>query len=192
MLDRADAAWERERGNIERDRLRTVAGDFRTFRTARSFRLALIAVNTFLLAEDDAARLAVLATMREHLLPGGIATVEVGTPSAAELARYDRRLLHEWLREDPETGEQVTKTISADYDADDETIELTQVFEWTPARGGPVGRVTQVDLLHLLSAEHLARLAAAAGFGEIQLWGDHLSIPYGPGSQRAILEARLV
>jgi SAM-dependent methyltransferase len=192
MLARADAAWERERGALDRDRLRTMAGDFRTFRTTRSFRLALIAVNTFLLAEDDETRLAILATMREHLLPGGIAAVEVGTPSAAELARYDRRLLHEWSREDPETGEQVSKIISADYDADDETLELTQVFEWTAPHGGPVGRVTQVDLLHLLSAEHLGLLARAAGFDEVRLWGDHLSIPYGPGSQRAILEARLV
>ena len=92
---------------------RVVAGDFYDFRTEARFRLALIAVNTFLIAEDDEARLAILTTMRRSLRPGGIAAVEVGTPDEAELTRFDGRRQHEWLRIDPETGEEVTKTISA-------------------------------------------------------------------------------
>ncbi len=192
MLTRAQRAWEEARGAGDADRLTTAVGDFRTFRCERRFGLALMAVNTFLLAPDDESRLAILGTMREHLRPGGVAAVEVGTPGEEELSRYDRRLQHEWLRTDPETGEQVSKSISADYDAADETILLTQVFEWTPPHGGPLGRVTQTDLLHLVSAEHLAELAREAGFGEVHVWGDHLSIAHGAGSHRAILVARLV
>ncbi len=192
MLARAAAAWDDARGELDADRVRTAQADFHTFRIERTFGLALMAVNTFLLAEDDAARLSVLATMRDHLRPGGIAAVEIGTPDAAELRRFDRRLLLEWVRDDPETGDQVTKTISADYEPEAETLQLTQVYEWTPSDGGPVGRVTQVDLLHLLSARHLAELATEAGFAEVYVWGDHLSTPYDAGSHRAILEARLV
>jgi SAM-dependent methyltransferase len=192
MLARAEAAWEAQRGALERERLRTVVGDFRRLRTELRFGLALIAVNTFLLAEDDEARLAILTTMREHLRPGGVAAVEIGTPDRAELERYDRRIQHEWLRDDPETGEQVSKSISANYDAGENTLELTQIYEWTAATGGSVSRVTQVDLLHLVSAAHLEQLAQQAGFGEVSVWGDHLLTPYGAGSHRAILQARLV
>lgn len=192
MLARAQQAWAEARDQVEPERFETGLGDFVSFRSERRFGLAIMAVNTFLLAADDAERLAILETMHTHLRPGGVAVVEVGTPDSAELARYDRRRLHEWLRIDPETGEQVSKTICADYDSTDETLELTQIYEWTPRHGGPLGRITQVDLLHLLPANRLAQLARACGFGEVHLWGDHLSTPYGAGSHRAILQARLV
>ncbi len=192
MLQRARRAWERLGPGPARDRMQLHEADFHAFRTERRFGLALIAVNTFLLAEDDDARRSILVTMRESLRDDGIAAVEVGTPGAAELARYDRRLQHEWLRHDPETGDQVSKTISADHDPDSNSLRLTQLYEWTAADGGPVSRVTQTDLLHLVSAPQLRRLAKEVGFGRVELWGDHLSIPYGAGSHRAILVARLV
>ena len=192
MLVRAEAAWAEARGEVEAARFTTARGDFATYRSERRFGLAIIAVNTFLLAVDDAERLAVLETMRSHLRTGGVAAVEVGTPDRAELERYDRRRQHEWLRTDPETGDEVSKAISANYDAAEETLELTQIYEWTPPHGGLLGRVTQVDLLHLLSAQRLADLARECGFGEVHLWGDHLATPYGAGSHRVIVEARLV
>ena len=192
MLARAEARWAAERGGLDGDRFQVAQADFQTFRGDRRFGLALLAVNTFLLAEDDEARLRILETMRAALRPTGVAAVEVGTPGPDELARYDRRLQHEWLRHDPQTGELVSKSISANYDAEDETMELTQIYEWTPRHGGTLGRVTHTDLLHLVSAEHLGELALEAGFGEVHLWGDHLLMPHGAGSHRVILEARLV
>jgi SAM-dependent methyltransferase len=192
MLERARAAWAEVRGDLDTDRFTVVAGDFATFRSEQRFGLAHIAVNTFLLAEDDQARLAILTTMREHLHDGGVAAVEIGTPAAAELNHYDRRLQHEWLRRDPETGDQVTKSISANHDPTDATLELTQIYEWTAPHGGALSRVVNTDLLHLVPAERLAELAREAGFGEVDLRGDHLLTPYGAGSHRVILVARLV
>ncbi len=192
MLERARRAWQRMGPGPARERIELHEADFYGYRTERRFGLALIAVNTFLLAEDDDARRSILVTMRESLREDGIAAVEVGTPDDAELARFDRRLQHEWLRHDPETGDQVSKTISADHDPDADTLRLTQMYEWTPADGGPVSRVTQSDLLHLVSAQHLGRLAHEVGFGRVELWGDHLSTPYDAGSHRVILVARLV
>ncbi len=130
--------------------------------------------------------------MRESLRQGGVAAVEVGTPDAAELDRFDGRLQHEWLRVDPETGEEVTKTISARHDPTDDSVVLTQIYEWTPPHGGSLSRLTRTDRIHLLSAAHLAELAREAGFGAVDLRGDHLSTPYHPGSHRVILVARLV
>lgn len=192
MLARGRDHWRAMRGAFDLDRLTFERADFYDYRPGPRFGLAVIAVNTFLLASDDHARLAILATMRESLRSGGVAAVEVGTPDAAELDRFDGRLQHEWLRVDPETGEEVTKTISAIHDGTDDSVVLTQIYEWTPRHGGPLSRLTHTDHIHLLRASHLGELAREAGFGEVHLWGDHLSTPHGPGSHRVILVARLV
>lgn len=192
MLERARIRWQELRGDADPDRLQLERADFATFSSRRRFGLALMAVNTFLLAAGDGERLAILATMRRHLRDDGVAAIEVGTPDEAELDRYDRRLQLEWLREDPETDDEVSKSISAHHDPDEGTLELTQVYEWTPRAGGPLGRVTTTDVLHLLPAQHLRELALEAGFASAALWGDHLLTPYDVGSQRAILVARLV
>jgi SAM-dependent methyltransferase len=192
MLERAMQTWDSVREGIPRERFAVREGDFTRYRSEERFGLALIAVNTFLLARDDEVRLAVLETLRAHLGPGGIAAVEVGTPDQAELASYDRRLQHEWLRLDPETGDEVSKRISAYHDPDAGTLELTQIYEWTPPHGGALSRATRVDLLHLVSAEQLGALARSAGFTDVDLRGDHLLTPYGAGSHRVILVARLV
>jgi SAM-dependent methyltransferase len=192
MLRRGRQRWEEVRGDMEATRLVLEAGDFFGLQTEPRFGLALVAVNTFLVAQDDDARLAILTSMRQSLRPGGIAAVEVGTPDQAELDRFDGRAHHEWLRVDPETGEEVSKTIIAIHDAGDGSVVLTQVYEWTPAHGGPLSRVTHRDHIHLVSAERLGELALEAGFGSVDLWGDHLSIPHDPTSHRVILVARLV
>lgn len=192
MLRRARRAWDKARGAIEPDRLRLHEGDLNVFRPSGRFGLTFIAVNTFLLAPDDTARLGILTGMRQSLREGGIAAVEIGTPDGRELARYDGRVQREWLRLDPETGDEVSKSISASYDAETEIVRLTQSYEWTPATGGTLSRITNTDTLHLVSARHLGELAEEAGFASVDLRGDHLPIPYGARSHRVILLARLV
>ncbi len=61
MLERASAAWDSARGSIERDRLSLHEADFTSFRVGDRFDMVFVAVNTFLLTEDDSARLALLA-----------------------------------------------------------------------------------------------------------------------------------
>jgi SAM-dependent methyltransferase len=192
MLSRAAARWDEVRGPIAPDRLSLHEADFTAFRAEERFSLAFIAVNTFLLAEDDGARLALLTAMREQLAPGGLAVVEVSTPHDEELAGFDGRLQLEWLRQDPERGDLVTKLISARHDPEASSVELTQVFEWTPPHGGPLSRVLRTETLHLVPASQLASLAREAGFEGVEVRGDHLSIPYGTASHRAILMARLL
>jgi predicted O-methyltransferase YrrM len=192
MLDRARTTWQDVRGALAQDRLSLHEGDLFSYREKPRFGLAFIAVNTFLLSEDDSRRIELLKTMATNLQNGGIAAVEVSTPSDEVLAGYDGRLQHEWLRTDPETGEQVTKTISARHDPEAQTVVLTQIYESTPANGGRLSRVVTTDTLHPVTAEHLAELASAAGFGSVELKGDYLPMPYGAGSHRAILLARLV
>lgn len=191
MLERAKAAWDRARGALDRDRLRLVRGDLATFRTEERFGLAFLAVNTFLLAPGDAARRTVLETMRSHLLPGGIAAIEMSTPDAEELDGYDGRLRREWTRHDPETGVDVEKRMAAHYEAASHSVTLRQVYSWSTE--DDMGKtVSRIDTLHLTDPAELADLARETGFGEVETWGDHLAIPHGAGSHRAIIVARLL
>lgn len=192
MLERASARWNSVRGAIERERLSLHEDDFTSFRADERFDLVFIAVNTFLLAEDDSARLSLLRAMREQLRPGGVAVLEVSTPDEDELASFDGRVQLEWLRHEPESGDLVAKMASARYDPDVESVQLCQIFEWTPAYGGSVSRATRTDVLHLVPAVRLVDLTRQSGFGEVDLWGDHLAMPYGSRSHRAIIVARLV
>lgn len=192
MLARARAAWSRLHDGLDDDRLELHQADLATFRAEGDFGLAFLAVNTFLLAPDDEARLAILDTMRRHLRPGGIAALDFSTPDESELETYDGRLQLEWLRQDPETGDEVAKCVAARHDPDADTVELTQIFDWTPAGGGHISRVSRRDVLHLVPASHVAALAREAGFDEVDVRGDHLLTRHGAGSHRAILIARLV
>jgi SAM-dependent methyltransferase len=188
MLERAAAAWERARGAIPRSRLELVDADLVTFRSGERFGLVFAAVNTFLLVPDDTVRLTVLSTMRGYLRPGGLAVIEMSTPDADELAGYDGRLRREWTRLDTEAGVDVEKRMSATYAPDERTVMLRQVFTWRSPEGQE--RVTRTDTLHLISPPELADLASRAGFTGVEVWGDHLAMPYGAGSHRAIIVAR--
>ncbi len=192
MLERARIAWATVRGTLEPERLQLHQGDLNTFRPDGHFGLVFIAVNTFLLAPNDAARLGILSNMRALLRQGGIAAVEVSTPDGQELASYDGRERQEWLRIDGQTGQEVSKAIGASHDHSTDIVRLTQRYAWATPGHGPSGEVTNTDTLHLLSAQHLGELAEAAGFSSVDLRGDHLAIPYGANSHRVILVSRLV
>jgi SAM-dependent methyltransferase len=191
MLARADAAWAARRGRRPADRLRCVEADLVTARLGERYPLVFIGLNSLLLL-DRAAQVACFHTLAAHLAPGGLAVIDVLLPDADDLALYDGRLLLEWVRTDPETGEQVTKLASARHDAATATVELVQIFEATPPHGGPVRRRLRQDRLHLVSARELELLAAAAGMAVEGVMGDYQLAPLEPGAERVILLARLV
>ena len=62
-------SWDLVRGPVERERLSLYEGDFMAVRTSERFGMVFIAVNTFLLAPDDEARVALLRAMREQFRP---------------------------------------------------------------------------------------------------------------------------
>ena len=190
MLERASAAWDSAGGSIERDRLILHEADFTSFRVT-TVRPGLRRGQHLPSDRGRLARLSLLGAMREQLRPGAWPR-KVSTPDEDELASFDGRVQLEWLRHEPESGDLVAKMASARYDPDVESVSLCQIFEWTPAYGGSVSRVTRTDVLHLVPAVRLVDLTRQSGFGEVDLWGDHLAMPYGSRSHRAIIVARLV
>jgi SAM-dependent methyltransferase len=187
MLDRART---RVRGDAGEERLTLVEADIVGLRLpdAVRFGLAFIALNSLLVLPTRAAQRAALRAMADHLLPGGLAVVDVWLPDADDLARFDGRIVLEWPRLDPETGAIVTKAASAQHDTATASVTLTTIFE-EGGQGGPARRWIRRDRLRLVSADELRGYAEDAGLVVEALAGDYAMGLLGPGSERAILVA---
>jgi len=190
MLERAqrrlDALGGPSAGHVE-----LVEADLLTLDlpTAGSFRLAFIGLNSlFLLATRDRQREAI-ARLAGHLGSGGLAVVDIWLPDTDDLARFDGRLILEYVRTDPETGATVTKTASARHDAPLAIVDLVSIFEEGHPGEAPV-RWTRRDALRLVGAEELRVLAVDGGLVVEELAGGYDLEPLGPASERAVLVAR--
>ena len=190
MLARARAAAD-EAGVAASRRLRLVQGDAREIRLpdAGAFQLAFVPLNSLFLMGSRADQAAVIATLAAHLAPGGLAVVDCWLPEAEDLARYDGRLVLEWMRQDPVTGRTVTKTGSAAWDAAGNAVRLTTIFEEGMPGEAPV-RWVRVDRMRLVAPDDLAAMAEAAGLRVEALAGDYDLGPLEAGSERVVLLAR--
>jgi SAM-dependent methyltransferase len=156
---------------------------------AGPYALAFVALNSILLLASAERQRAAIRAMAQTLAPGGIAIVDAWQPTPADLVAFDGRLSLEWLREDPETGREVTKTAAAWYDSATRLVTLTTIFEEGVAGTAPA-RWTRQDALRLITADELAGWAMDAGLEVEQLAGDHDLGSLEPGSDRVILVAR--
>jgi len=153
------------------------------------YSLAIIALNSILLLASAERQRAAVATMARLLGPAGLAVIDAWQPSAHDLVAFDGRLSLEWLRTDPETGHEVTKTVAAWFDPATRLVTLTTIFE-EGRPGEPPVRWTRSDALRLVTLDELVSFAEAAGLVVEQVAGDHELGPLEPGSDRVVLVAR--
>jgi SAM-dependent methyltransferase len=174
----------------EPGRVTTVLADLTTWRPSEpTYRLAILGFNALFLMAGRHEQRAAIESLAAALVPGGLAVVDIWLPDAADLARYDQRLLLDYVRIDPETGRTVTKTVSALHDAATATVLLSAIYE-EGLPGESALRWIRRDILRLIGAGELVDLAGAAGLEVEVLAGDYGLEPLGPGSERAILVAR--
>ena len=188
MLDRArDRA---EAADLPRGRLELVEADLLDVRLPKAGRhaFAFIALNSLMLLPSREAQGAAFRTLAAHLVPGGLAVVDVWLPDADDLGRFDGRLILEWIRTDPATGAIVTKTGSALHDHATGTLVLTAVYE-EAGQGQSPRRWVRQDRLRLVSADELETFAADAGLQVETVAGGYDLGPLGPGSERAVMIA---
>ncbi|HET8784476.1 MAG TPA: class I SAM-dependent methyltransferase [Candidatus Limnocylindrales bacterium] len=150
--------------------------------------LAFIALNSIMLLATRDRQRAAIRVLATHLRPGGIAAVDAWLPDADDLVRFDGRIFHEWVRQDPATNALVTKAGSAVHDASSGAIVLTTVFD-EAAQGEAPRRWIRQDRLRLISADELADFAEDAGLRVELIAGGYDLTPLGPGSERAVLIA---
>jgi SAM-dependent methyltransferase len=156
-----------------------------------SHALAFIALNSIMLLATRDRQRAAIKVLAAHLRRGGIAAVDAWLPDADDLARFDGRVFHEWVREDPSTGALVAKSGSAIHDAATGTVLLTAIFEEAP-QGGQPRRWIRQDRLRLISVDELTAFAEDAGLTVELVAGGYDLAPLGPGSERAVLIAERV
>jgi SAM-dependent methyltransferase len=190
MLARARAAADEAGPDVARH-LRWVQADIRDLALpeAGSYRLAFIGLNSLFLLADRREQAAALATLARHLASGGLVVIDAWLPDAEDLARFDGRLMLEWVRVDPDTGHHVTKTGAALHDAANGVVRLTSLFDEGVPGGAPV-RWIREDRLKLVGADDLRTMAEAADLVVETIAGTYDLDPLAPGSERAVLVAR--
>ena len=190
MLARAEKAAAHAGPDV-RARLQIVETDLVGLRLpgGPTFRLAILGLNSILLLDTRDAQQAALDTLARHLMPGGLAVVDVWLPSADELARYDGRIGLEYVREDPESGMLVAKTAAAQHETATGRIHLTAIYE-EGDQGGTARRWIREDSLRLVNADDLRAMAESAGLQVEVVAGGYDLNPVGPQDERAILVAR--
>ena len=147
-----------------------------------------IALNSLMVLDGRAAQRAALETLAAHLAPGGVAAVDVWLPDADDLARFDGRVILEWPRPDPETGDVVTKVGSGSARRGDRDGHADDDLRVGPA-GAPARRWVRHDRLRLVSADELRTFAEDAGLVVELLAGGYDLGALGPGAERAVLIA---
>ena len=194
-VDNDPAMLARARGRNVGDRLRLVEADLLAAPALDAvvaggpYNLAFIALNSILLLASAERQRAALVSLAGLLAPEGVAAVDAWQPSPTDLVAFDGRLSLEWLRTDPETGREVTKTVAAWLDPATRLVTLTTIFdEGEP--GQPPVRWTRSDALRLVTVDELASYAEAAGLVVEQLAGDYALGPFDAGSDRVVLIAR--
>jgi SAM-dependent methyltransferase len=193
-LDPAMLRRARERaaraGRVVERRLTLVEGDARHLpASVGAFHLAFIALNSLLVFGERRDQERAIASIADHLEPGGLAVIDVWLPAADDLARYDGRLCLESVRRDPETGFTVAKMASADHDTATGMVELTVLFDEGPA-GEPPRRWVRKDRLRLVGPDDLRGFAERAGLEVETIAGSYDLDAIRAGDDRAILVAR--
>lgn len=192
MLARARQAWQALPVANRRGALQTIEEDIIRLDLGRRFELVILALNTLVLLPGRDAQLAAMTTMAGHLSSTGRAVIDVWLPGPDDLQLYDGRLMLEWQREDPQTGETVSKLFSASYDAAEATATLRTFYDAWQTPSGTLHRLAREDRLSFLSAHELLMLARSAGLEPELLGGDYAMTDFGPGSERMILVCRLL
>jgi SAM-dependent methyltransferase len=188
MLERARAAWARRRDQpdaVAGGALHLVEADILDLGIDRRFGLVILALNSLLLLGEDAAKSGALRAMARHLSGDGRAVLDVWLPTSEDLALYDGKPMLDWVRDDPETGERVSKSWSATYDEGADRATVTTTFETSAG-----GRTLRRDDVWFIGAPRLIELARGAGLEPETVAGDYDLSPSTPRSERVVLICR--
>ena len=185
MLARARQRLE-EQGLLKQVEL--IEADARTVRLSQRFLLAFMALNTFahFITRDD--QRAVLTTIYQHLLPGGILILDLPN---AELRRYQEaegQLFLQGTWTDQHRNETVSHLVAATADPVERWLQLTHFYDVHP-QGGPMHRTVVQTAVALLGPGEAGLLVESCGFEVSHLYGDYELNPCEDSSPRLIVVA---
>ncbi len=171
------------------DQITLVQADMREVELPQQYRLAFIAINSFMHLTTPEDQLAALRTWRTLLLPGGLLVIDVDNPDPRHLLEADGRLDLQGRWFDPDTGATVLKHMSRTLDAARQLQHVLFIYDEV----FPDGQMRRT--LAPFQARYLYRyegelLLDKAGFTPEQVYGSYDLDPYGSDSDRMIFVAR--
>ena len=163
--------------------------DMRDAQLEQRYRMAFIAINSFMHLTSMEDQLAALHSWRDALLPGGLLIIDLYNPNPQRLVEADGRLELQGRWFDPETGATVLKQMSRTLD---DTRQLQHVM-FIYDEVFPDGAVRRT--LAPFQARYLYRfegelLLDKAGFVPEQVYGSYDLDPFSGESERLIFVAR--
>lgn len=171
------------------ERVTLVQADMRHVDLPQQYRLAFIAINSFMHLTTLEDQLEALRAWRKLLLPGGLLIIDVDNPDPRHLLEADGRLdLHgRWF--DPTSGATVLKHMSRTLDAARQLQHVLFIYDEVL----PDGQMRRT--LAPFQARYLYRfegelLLDKAGYRPEQVYGSYDLDPYGSDSDRMIFVAR--
>lgn len=171
------------------DQATLLLADMREVRLEQRYRLAFIAINSFMHLTSMEDQLAALRTWRDALLPGGLLIIDVFNPNPQRLIEADGRVEMQGRWFDPDTGATVMKHFTRTLD---DALQLQHVlFIYDEVL--PDGTVRRT--LAPFQARYLYRfegelLLDKAGFVPEQVYGSYDLDPFTSESDRMIFVAR--
>ena len=194
-LDNSPAMLERARQRLAaeataaRSRVQLIEGNMVTIKLPDHngrYRLIFAGYNTFMHLTPSQTVTA-LRRIRDLLQPDGRLFLDLNNPfTLAETADTPILALENILR-DPETGDVVIQLSAERLDAAGQRIQVTWVFDASPAPGGPVRRrVVEMDYFYHYPHE-LELLLSEAGLKFQSLLGDYDGSSFSEDSERLLL-----
>jgi SAM-dependent methyltransferase len=171
------------------EQVRLLQADMRHVDLPQQFRLAFIAINSFMHLTTPEDQLAALQAWHRLLRPGGLLIVDVDNPNPQHLLEADGRVELQGRWFDPDSGATVLKLFSRTLDSARQLQHVLFVYDEVFPDGGVRRTLApfQARYLHRFEGE---LLLDKAGFTPEQVYGSYDLDPYHSESERMIFVAR--
>jgi SAM-dependent methyltransferase len=170
------------------ERVRLVEADAQAMVLDERFRLAFIALNTFMHFTTPSMQLRALERIRHHLHPGGVLALDLFNPHPDLLDDADGRLIHDFTRAGPGDGAVTTRFHSQRVDPATGTMEIAFFYDEVGVDGLMRRTVAPFDL-HYFTRREIELLLDSCGFTVENVYGSYDLDPYWAGSPKLLVLA---
>jgi SAM-dependent methyltransferase len=185
MLARARERLSQASETIQQ-RVTLIEADMATVDLAQEFALVIIPYNTFMHL-DSAQALKVLRRVRQCLAGDGRLFIDLINPFAIANTPDDQLLSLENCLVDPDTGDVILHMAGNRLDTAGQTLQITWIYDVSPAAGGPVERAIAQGVYHYRYPHQMELLLQETGFKIESMSGDYDQSPFTEESERLLI-----
>lgn len=175
-------------------RIRMLEADMTSFELTGEegrYGLVIIPYNTFMHLDADQKRKA-LKRVSLYLHPSGQLFIDLINPVSVAQTPNDRLLTLENQLIDPESGDLIVQMASSWLDETAQVLNITWIYDSSPASGGAVSRVVADAQYHYLFPHQVELLLQDAGLKMESIAGSYAGSPFTEESERLLVTASAV